>query len=1112
MLTTPSSRLVALIALTLLTVGCANVRPSGPSPTEEGSGISPSESAPPPPVFPHADDWANPASHGAWVLQFDSATCLKCHKTQSNVPEAIPTCSSCHPLFPHETGWANKDKHGHEVLTNGRGQCATQCHGTDLKGGLSGISCNLCHTTYPHTPDWVSPAVHGAAAEGNGKSLCRSCHGDDLLGEGTAVSCQQCHTIYPHEADWNEPDQHGGHVLENGTGSCTTQCHGTDLNGGLSGIGCNSCHDLYPHSEDWDDEHGPTTLSLGTSPCQACHGANLRTMVQGKNCYSCHKDYPHSSPSSWLPFTGGHGQRVQSVYSGNTSSCEACHGNDLATIKPDGNNCFSCHATYPHDKFSPTNWETYGGHGNYALLPAKKVECQFCHGVDYKGGGRSNPSCFSCHPSYPHSQPGWLRNSGDPQEHGNYVKLNSSSSCATARCHGVDFIPTPGVTNGPGCSSCHDSYPHAPGWNSGTVHGLVALADISICKDCHGNGLNQAPPGYQTCQQCHPSYLQHESAEIGVVNWDTYAGHGQYVMNDLSGDPDSCKLCHGNDYLGGLSHVSCKSCHTSFPHDAADWDTGTGHGDYVQTTLGGDLTECKGCHGNDLTGGTAGVGCTSCHANYPHSVVSGWSGSVHGSTALPPAGRDTCKGCHGADLLGGSSGVSCKSCHASFPHDAPGWIAGSGHGNYVQTTLSGNLASCKLCHGNDLAGGNSGVSCNTCHPGYPHSAQPSWSTTGHSSAALSPATRETCKACHGSDFLGGSSGVSCKSCHPSFPHNTPGWSGYSGHGTYVMTTLGNNKNSCKLCHGSDLAGGISGVSCFSCHTNYPHMAGWALPTAHGVAAYGTGKNSCASTNCHKSNFAGSPPLIPACSSCHADFPHTNPNWRNGSVGLGGNIHAMTFIVQIAGGDTTACQECHGAGYNRVVPAAPTLNCTGCHTGGVTHGTGWDGGLGHGTYFSSNYDSASASTTCNDCHGTFADFTDTPPQTKGTLAAQSTCYSCHWAYPHRGYDVPGYDPGAVGVVDADELWSVVDDNILWGPGDNAGHVYYLMRSALLTDSTGYHPGSASDPALITPSAPGVTPVLQHTCGGSTGGTCHSNGYRTTPTGSTSNLCGKYCHKP
>lgn len=102
------------------------------------------------------------------------------------------------------------------------------------------------------------------------------------------------------------------------------------------------------------------------------------------------------------------------------------------------------------------------------------------------------------------------------------------------------------------------------------------------------------------------------------------------------------------------------------------------------------------------------------------------------------------------------------------------------------------------------------------HPGEWNTAQ---STDFHGKKVLASGY-ESCKSCHGADFKGGKSGSSCygSNCHSTYPHQ-PEWNNFdhpNSHGAYVKTNMGIIEN-CKKCHGANLRGGSSGVSCYSCH-------------------------------------------------------------------------------------------------------------------------------------------------------------------------------------------------------------------------------------------------------------------------------------------------------
>jgi hypothetical protein len=96
------------------------------------------------------------------------------------------------------------------------------------------------------------------------------------------------------------------------------------------------------------------------------------------------------------------------------------------------------------------------------------------------------------------------------------------------------------------------------------------------------------------------------------------------------------------------------------------------------------------------------------HSNTYHPT--GWKDNPqHGSDFSTDP--QNCKACHGEDLGGGTSGVSCADCHHNddYPYHYHDGIAGGA----THITLEG----CDGCHGNDFTGGHSGQSCSTaaCH-------------------------------------------------------------------------------------------------------------------------------------------------------------------------------------------------------------------------------------------------------------------------------------------------------------------------------------------------------------------------------------------------------------
>lgn len=133
--------------------------------------------------------------------------------------------------------------------------------------------------------------------------------------------------------------------------------------------------------------------------------------------------------------------------------------------------------------------------------------------------------------------------------------------------------------------------------------------------------------------------------------------------------------------------------------------------------------------------------------------------------------------------------------------------------------------------------------------------------------------KSTCLNCHGADGSGGNTPVSCKTCHGDFPH-PKNWGSPKIHPVAYKASSA----TCIKCHGADLLGGGSQVSCNTCHSTFPHPKGWALPTKHGAAA-AADKSECLS--CHDS--ARKEADVVKCEQCHKIYPHPDKfasvHWR-----------------------------------------------------------------------------------------------------------------------------------------------------------------------------------------------------------------------------------------
>jgi len=115
--------------------------------------------------------------------------------------------------------------------------------------------------------------------------------------------------------------------------------------------------------------------------------------------------------------------------------------------------------------------------------------------------------------------------------------------------------------------------------------------------------------------------------------------------------------------------------------------------------------------------------------------------------------------------------ISCSKDADPIPSvtHPPGWME-KGSGNFHgRKDLTIRSEFCSPCHGDDYSGGTSGVACAECHAEYPH--PPTWSAPGNNSSHAAYIKEQywsldRCKTCHGADYKGGISDVSCYSCHP----------------------------------------------------------------------------------------------------------------------------------------------------------------------------------------------------------------------------------------------------------------------------------------------------------------------------------------------------------
>ncbi len=212
---------------------------------------------------------------------------------------------------------------------------------------------------------------------------------------------------------------------------------------------------------------------------------------------------------------------------------------------------------------------------------------------------------------------------------------------------------------------------------------------------------------------------------------------------------------------------------------------------------------------------------------------------------------------------------------------------------------------------------------------------------------------QNCATCHGADLKGGTSGVSCQTsgCHTIYPHSEA-WVDSSStefHGLFLKAS-GYALDACQECHGNDFKGaGFEEKSCYRCHNVYPHGENFAdedNPQYHGNVAAQLDYNLETCQECHGEDFKGNGVEEKNCYQCHSEFPHPQGFAEEGSD----NFHARLMATQFAW-NLKACQECHGTDYQG--KGNEEKNCTRCHT------------------------SAQGPEACNTCHGSAAN--PAPPE-------------------------------------------------------------------------------------------------------------------------------------
>jgi hypothetical protein len=319
----------------------------------------------------------------------------------------------------------------------------------------------------------------------------------------------------------------------------------------------------------------------------------------------------------------------------------------------------------------------------------------------------------------------------------------------------------------------------------------------SLCLDCHEEiaadreqhaGFHGSSPDAANgeCARCH---TEHEGRGADILGLDR-----ERFDHDLARFP----------LLGKHAEVACESCHLP------------------EQSFHTPETECYACHAeDDPHRGNLGEACADCHSEtdwldvrFDHDAVTGYRlTGAHGVLMCTSCHvdqhyadtPDTCIGCHAADDAHmGNNGSQCQDCHTPRNWEEPSFD------HFSRTGFA-------------LAGGHSGLMCESCHEGN----------------KLARQTPTECYACHRDDDPHeGVNGTTCHDCHRvtqwldvTFDHARDADFALNGaHGDLT----------CASCHVQPAATAKPATECFGCHAEddpHAHQLGESCSTCHGEVAW-----------------------------------------------------------------------------------------------------------------------------------------------------------------------------------------------------------------------------------------------------------------------------------
>ena len=571
----------------------------------------------------------------------------------TNVNHVLPSGGSVSGWMVVPSGGSHASTATQDYIANGGRSSCTECHGSDLGGGISGVSCFGNTTGCHHGPvddpvgNWKTPAGHGATAKkapgSSGFASCQICHGKDFSGGG-ADSCYACHAVSPHAPKpW--------------LGSPYTHTTTDKANAPV----CYQCH-AYTGTANPNNPHvPPTPAAAGTAP--GCYNGTM-----------CHNQAGH--PAGWVATTPApqpHGVAAKkdgTVAGQGFPSCKTCHGDNFAgtTAGPTCLNNANCHGAGVASPHAPRPW----------------LGSPYSH-TDTAEAGNA-PVCYQCHaytgtanPNNPHAPP-------TPAAAGTAPGCYNGTMCHNEAGHAVPFNTTVhySVTSGTftaNCGGCH------------AVTGTSPVSGAPLCTTCH---VAASPLTAANCTSCHAS-PPNSGAPAGAAYANIAGAHGAHIALTSAGTPITCNTCHNGLGTNTLNHYNAAKSRVA-PGDAAflaTYNAQSGASSFNSAALSCSNVSCHGGQAtpNWQTGAiNVNTQCTNCHAQGGGQYNSYNSGQ-HGINS----DHSTCTNCHNTTTLAVNHFTSLSTTAMEGPASAT--IGGAGTsipaGNY-------NAGSCTpSCHGTE---------------------------------------------------------------------------------------------------------------------------------------------------------------------------------------------------------------------------------------------------------------------------------------------------------------------------------------------------------------------------------------------------------------------------